>query len=51
MKSILKPAVMLIVFAILILTIGCSAENPICTTNFCAVGEVFPRSELDTANF
>lgn len=26
---------------------GCSAENPICSTNFCAVGEVFPRSELE----
>ena len=25
---------------------GCSTENPICSTNFCAVGEVFPRSDL-----
>lgn len=33
--------------AILIFSIGCNAENPICTTNFCAVGEVFPRSELE----
>ena len=39
------------ILTLLILTIGCNAENPICTTNFCAVGEVFPRSELDTANF
>ena len=30
-----------------IFTLGCSAENPICTTNFCAIGEVFPRSELE----
>ena len=37
--------------ALVILTIGCNAENPICTTNFCAIGEVFPRSELDTADF
>ena len=51
MKSILKSAVMLIVFAILIFAIGCNAENPICTDNFCAIGEVFPRSELDTADF
>lgn len=29
-----------------IFTIGCNAENPVCTTNFCAVGEIFPRSEL-----
>ena len=26
---------------------GCEAENPICTPNFCAVGEIFPRSELE----
>ena len=26
--------------------LGCEAENPICTPNFCAVGEIFPRSEL-----
>ena len=32
-----------------IFTLGCSAENPICTTNFCAIGEVFPRSELEDA--
>ena len=36
----------LIVIAV-IFTLGCSAENPICSTNFCAVGEVFPRSELE----
>ena len=27
--------------------LGCEAENPICTPNFCAVGEIFPRSELE----
>lgn len=27
---------------------GCDAQNPICSDNFCVVGEVFPRSELDT---
>ena len=31
----------------IVFSFGCSAENPICSTNFCAVGEVFPRSELD----
>ena len=36
----------LIVTAI-IFTLGCSTENPICSTNFCAIGEVFPRSELE----
>ena len=30
-----------------VFTLGCSAENPICSTNFCAIGEVFPRSELE----
>ena len=48
MKSILAYVPIL---ALLILTIGCNAENPICTDNFCAIGEVFPRSELDTADF
>ena len=37
----------LILTVILIFSIGCNAENPICSTNFCAIGEVFPRSELD----
>ena len=32
---------------VVISMLGCSAENPICSTNFCAVGEVFPRSELE----
>ena len=30
---------------------GCSAENPICSTNFCAIGEVFPRAELGDREF
>lgn len=37
----------LILIAILIFSIGCNTENPICSTNFCAIGEVFPRSELE----
>ena len=41
----------LFTFSLLVIALafilGCSAENPICSTNFCAVGEVFPRSELD----
>ena len=32
---------------VVIFTLGCSAENPVCSTNFCAVGEVFPRSALE----
>ena len=38
-------AFLLIVIAVVSI-LGCSAENPICSTNFCAIGEVFPRSEL-----
>ena len=26
---------------------GCEAQNPICSDNFCVIGEVFPRSELE----
>ena len=40
----------LLVIAI-VFTLGCSAENPICSTNFCAVGEVFPRAELGDREF
>lgn len=36
----------LLVIAV-VFSLGCSAENPVCTTNFCAIGEVFPRSELE----
>ena len=35
----------------LLFSLGCSTENPICSDNFCVVGEVFPRSELDTDDF
>ena len=39
----------LIFFAIIIVFFaGCNAENPVCTENFCFVGEAFPRSELET---
>ena len=41
---------LLLVIAI-VFTLGCSAENPLCSTNFCAVGEVFPRSELGDREF
>ena len=32
---------------ICLVIIGCDAQNPVCSDNFCVVGEVFPRSELD----
>ena len=38
----------LILFAITIGAFaGCEAQNPVCTENFCFVGEAFPRSELE----
>ena len=39
----------LILFVITVVALaGCEAQNPVCTENFCAVGEIFPRSELST---
>ena len=46
-KTLTLCSVILPILAITLVIIGCSAENPICSTNFCAVGEVFPRSELE----
>ena len=40
-------ALMLFAFSIVFFA-GCNAENPVCTQNFCFVGEAFPRSELET---
>ena len=38
----------LILFAITVVAFaGCDAQNPVCTDNFCFVGEAFPRSELE----
>ena len=47
MKHIFFLVMMLAFFVFCIAFAGCSAENPICSSNFCAIGEVFPRSELD----
>ena len=30
---------------------GCETVNPICSDNFCVVGEVFPRSEIGDREF
>ena len=40
-----------VLIAFLVPLLGCNAENPLCSTNFCAVGEVFPRSELGDREF
>lgn len=47
MKSTITKITVAFLFFLAIVTLGCNAENPICTDNFCAIGEVFPRSELD----
>ena len=40
-----------LIYTVLIVSIaiflGCEAQNPVCTDNFCFVGEAFPRSELE----
>ena len=43
MKSILTYALIL---TLVILTIGCSTENPLCSDNYCVSGEIFLRSQL-----
>ena len=37
---------MLSAFALMIFTIGCSTENPLCSTTYCVDGEIFLRSQL-----
>ena len=46
LKSLLFYVLMLSAFALMIFTIGCSTENPLCSTTYCVSGEVFLRSEL-----
>ena len=50
MTDILKPllyyVLMLSAFALMIFTIGCSTENPLCSDNYCVSGEIFLRSQL-----
>ena len=50
MTDILKPllyyVLMLAAFALIIFTIGCSTENPLCTDSYCVEGEIYPRSDL-----
>ena len=36
-----------ILLFLLLTVIGCSAENPLCTDNYCVTGEIFPRSDLE----
>ena len=44
MKRFLIYTVLIVLMAMFL---GCEAQNPVCTDNFCFVGEAFPRSELE----
>ena len=46
LKSLLYYVLMLAAFALIIFTIGCSTENPLCSDNYCVSGEIFLRSQL-----
>ncbi len=46
LKSLLYYLMMLSAFALMIFTIGCNTENPLCSQNYCVSGEVFLRSQL-----
>ena len=37
----------LLTVSVLSFVIGCSAENPLCTDNYCITGEIFPKDELE----
>jgi hypothetical protein len=43
--------IMLLSLVMSVVLFGCEAENPICSENFCVVGEVFPRSEIGDREF
>ena len=47
LQSMLIVLIMFIVFVAMMMTIGCSTENPLCTDNYCVEGEIYPRGDLD----
>ena len=36
---------------IFMLAIGCETQNPVCSENYCVMGEIFPRSEIGDSEF
>jgi hypothetical protein len=36
---------------IFMLAIGCETQNPVCSENYCVIGEIFPRSEIGDGEF
>lgn len=36
---------------IFMLVIGCETQNPVCSENYCVIGEIFPRSEVGDGEF
>ena len=50
MKNFLQSlSIVAPMLTLLILTIGCSTENPLCTDNYCVEGEIYPRAWLDSS--
>ena len=41
----------LLVGFIFMLAIGCETQNPVCSENYCVMGEIFPRSEIGERAF
>lgn len=41
----------LLVGLIFILASGCETQNPVCSENYCVMGEIFPRSEIGEREF
>ena len=41
----------LLILAMIVVIFGCQAENPVCSENFCVLGEIFPRSDLEDSEY
>ena len=41
----------LLILAMIVIIFGCQAENPVCSENFCVLGEIFPRSDLEDSEY
>ena len=42
---------LLLLGLIFMLAIGCETQNPVCSENYCVMGEIFPRSEIGDSEF
>ena len=46
-KNFTAYGTLLLIFVLFTTFFGCEAQNPVCSDNFCVVGEVFLRSDLE----